>query len=385
LLDRLRRERGLAVLFVSHDLAQVRRHADRVVVLYAGRVAEHGPAEALLSRPAHPYSVALLDAAAGPGRLPRAIAGRMPAPGERGAGCRFAPRCRVAGPACAETYPPEIVGETAAACVIPGALPPAWAQREMRLLPAPGKVVLSVRGLRVRYGDRLALDGVSLDLARGEALAVIGASGAGKTTLGRAVLGMLTAEGEVLLDGIALSRFRGSAHRAARRRVQVVFQDPLASLNPVLTVGRTLAEAFRLGGLRAGLRDRCVASLAQVGLEAALLDRLPATLSGGQAQRVAVARALAAAPDVIVLDEPTASLDASSRAGLLSLLGDLAGRTGVAYLVITHDLAVASCLARRIAVIEQGRIVEIADTEDFLVRPVSAAARAWVAAAVEEA
>jgi oligopeptide/dipeptide ABC transporter ATP-binding protein len=378
LLDRLRRDRGLAVLLVSHDLALVRRHADRVHVLYAGRTVEHGPAAAVLTRPGHPYTAGLLDASPPAGRMPRAIPGTVPEPEAWPPGCRFAPRCPVAGPACAESYPPELAGETTAACLIPGAVDGGWAQSEMLLLPPPGGEVLRVERLSVRYGAYLALSDINFSLRRGEALAVVGPSGSGKTTLGRAVLQMFGYEGAVVMAGQGLSRWH-----PLRRRLQVVFQDPLASLNPALRVFDTLAEAFRLGGRTDAMRGRAAAALAQVGLDAALLDRFPATLSGGQAQRVAVARALAAQPDVIVLDEPTASLDSASRANLLALLRDLAGRTGVAYLVITHDLAVAAALARRIAVIEQGKIVEIADTDAFLARPTSEAGRAWVSAWVD--
>ncbi len=308
LLARLRRERGLAVLLVSHDEALVARYADRVVVLRDG--------------------VAVAQDARG---------------GARAAGGRVA--------AGADT----------------------------------GGALLQVSGLGVSYGGagRPALDDVSFALRRGECLGVVGASGSGKTTLGRAVLQMLPYRGVVALEGQDLARLRGAALVAARRRMQVVFQDPAASLNPFMRVADIVGEALVLGGqTRAAVRrERSAALLAQVGLDAGLLDRRPGSLSGGQAQRVAIARALAAAPALIVLDEPTSSLDASAREGLLELLGDLARALSLGYIVITHDLAVVRRLAHRIAILHQGRIVELEDAETLMRAPRHEVSKALIEAA----
>jgi ABC-type glutathione transport system ATPase component len=191
---------------------------------------------------------------------------------------------------------------------------------------------------------------------------------------------MIPFEGRITLDGGRLAALRGARFRAARRRVQMVFQNPTASLDPTQTVGAAVVEALRLA--RADATQAVVAELlAQVGLSATLMDRRPATLSGGQAQRVAIARALAASPALLVMDEPTASLDVSTAAALLSLLRDLAVRRGLGYVVITHDLAVAARLAHQVAVMEAGRIVEIGDTAAIIETPSHPCTRALVAAA----
>jgi oligopeptide/dipeptide ABC transporter ATP-binding protein len=390
LLARLRAERRMAVLLVSHDLALVAGRADRVQVLYAGACVEHGPARDVLAAPAHPYTAALLAAAprlhAGP---PRPIAGALPEPEAWPPGCRFAPRCDRAAPACAASMPPLPAGPRAAACLFPVTAPPPSPPAPAPL-PAPGPgETLRVVDLAVRYSGGLlrgpaivALREVTLALRAGECLGVVGTSGSGKTSLARAILGMVPHAGTVAIGGQDIARLHGAERRAARRRAQMVFQSPLASLDPLMDVAAQIGEALALGGVRDGRarRARAAALLAQVGLPPALLGRLPATLSGGQAQRVAVARALAASPDLLVLDEPTASLDVSSAAGLLALLRAMAADRGLAYIVITHDLAVAAALSHRIAVLHHGRMVELGETATIIGAPSHPATRALVAA-----
>jgi ABC-type glutathione transport system ATPase component len=320
LLARLRRQLGLAVLLVSHDLALVARYADTVHVLRHGATVERGRARAVLAAPARDYTRALRDA--------RASA--VPAPA------------------------PDAAAE-----------------------------VLRVEQLGVSYGRDAApsLRDINFSLRRGECLGIVGASGSGKTTLARALLQMVRHEGRVVLAGQALGALRGAALCAARRRLQVVFQDPAGSFNPHKTVGEIIAEAWRLGGVRAADEaGRAAGLLALVGLEAALLGRLPANLSGGQAQRVAIARALAADPALIVLDEPTSSLDVLTQDGLLGLLGDLARTRGLGYIVITHDLSVVRRLAHRVAVLHQGTMVELSDTETIFRAPRHPASAALIGA-----
>jgi ABC-type glutathione transport system ATPase component len=262
------------------------------------------------------------------------------------------------------------------------------------MLPRPGvETLLLVTGVSVWYHNgwprsvaRAAVRDVSFTLTAGECLGVVGGSGSGKTSLARAVLQQVVYDGRVVLDGYDMTSLRGRALRAVRRRMQLVFQAPAASLDPVQTVGAAIGEALSLGGWRDAdaRRQRAAALLAQVGLADSLLDRLPATLSGGQAQRVAIARALAAEPALLVLDEPTASLDVSTAAGLLALLRDLAGRHGLGYIVITHDLAVASVLAHRLAVMQDGRLVEIGETTQILGAPRHACTQGLIAAAAIE-
>ncbi len=375
LLDQVRAARRLAVLLISHDIMLMARHADRAAVFYAGRCVEIGPAADVLRAPLHRYTRALLRATPRIGHgLPAVMRGTMPEPESFAGSCRFAPRCDHARPPCSAAPPAWTAGQGAhvAACLypdasgetsVPSAAPPA---------PPEGTEVLQVSALTVRYRTglsmRAAVERFSFSLARGECLGVVGASGSGKTSLARAILHMIPYEGRVQVLGQDLAALRGASFRAARRRVQMVFQSPAASLDPLQSVADAIGEALQLGGLaaRPARRTRAAALLAQVGLPEALLNRIPATLSGGQAQRVAIARALAAAPDVLVLDEPTASLDMSTASGLLALLRELAVTQGLAYIVITHDLAVASVLAHRLALMQDGQLMEIGPTAHVL-------------------
>jgi oligopeptide/dipeptide ABC transporter ATP-binding protein len=394
----LRRRRHMAVLFVTHNLPLVRRHADTVQVLYAGLCVERGRVAAVLAHPAHPYTAALHAAA--PAIDTPAVAvipGMAPEPESRGALCRFAPRCPDAKAICLAEPPPLLpVGETQALCHFAGHVGmPAKQARAASDQPTETEIV-AVSGLSVTYAPRfhdsrvggqatsagrVAVQDVTLSIRQGECLAVVGASGSGKTSLGRAVLQMQPYAGEVALWGNALDQSGGRKHRMARRRMQVVFQDPAMSLNPAMSVLQAIEEPLRLAGITAGeRRHRAMALLPQMGLAESLADRLPRTLSGGQAQRVALARALAGEPDLLVLDEPTSGLDVSTQAGLLILLKRLLSTRRIAYLFITHDLAAARFLAHRIAVMEQGRVVEVQGADALVTSPAHAASRALVEA-----
>jgi ABC-type microcin C transport system duplicated ATPase subunit YejF len=222
----------------------------------------------------------------------------------------------------------------------------------------------------VRYGKAEVLADVSLTIGQGECLGVVGESGSGKSTLGRAILQMLPYAGEVVLEGRALGRLRGRELRAARRRIQVVFQDPRESLNPRLRIGEIIAEPLRLAGVGRGeARAQVETLLGDAGLSPALMDLYPDGVSGGQAQRVAIARALAAGAKMLVLDEPASALDVSTQALLLNLLRELARKHGLSCLLISHDLAVVSFLADRIAVLREGRIIEAGATAALLAAP----------------
>ncbi|MGI4977115.1 MAG: dipeptide ABC transporter ATP-binding protein [Janthinobacterium lividum] len=393
LLARLRRERGMGVLFVTHDLSVVEEHASRVHVLYAGRSVEWGAAGAFFAHPSHPYSQALLGSVARVGRARlRTIPGTLPEPEARPPGCRFAPRCAYYRPPCDDGYPEaRAVAGTMACCLYPPEVPAADFEAALPEPPATARrALLDVEDVSVRYGRRglfgkapaASLAGAAFRLGVGECLGVVGESGSGKSTLGRAILQMAAYEGRILLDGHDLGRLSGPERVQQRRRVQVVFQDPRESLNPRMTVGQSVGEPLRLAGRPAAERRAAVAGLLErVGLPAALADRLPGSVSGGQAQRIAIARALAAEPDVIVLDEPTSALDVSTQAMLLNLLKDLSTERGLAYVFISHDLAAVSYLAHRIAVLRAGRIVELADTASLLARPGSDYTRALLEAA----
>ncbi len=400
LLARLQQSHRLGVLFITHDLSIVDAHADRLTVLYAGRAVEWGQARRFFAAPRHPYSQALLAAVPRLGQATlQGIPGTLPGPSARPDGCRFAPRCPHHRPPCDHGYPPPLGDADDAACCLYPPVPPfpalpqmmnsVHASRAEADRGNAGAALLALEQVTVRHpglGRRQAapaLRDISLVLRRGECLGIVGESGSGKSTLGRAILHMLRHDGRILLDGQPVADLPGPERRRARRRIQPVFQDPRESLNPRLRIRDALAEPLRLGGLFDRVRlDREVAALlAKVGLDPSLAGRLPGQLSGGQAQRVAVARALAARPEIIVLDEPTSALDVSTQAMLLSLLQNLARTEHVAYVMISHDLAAVGALADRIAVLKDGRIVEMADTAVLLARPIHPYSAALVATA----
>ena len=355
-------------------------------------------AKAFFAHPRHPYSEALLGSVArlGQARLQN-IPGHLPEPESRPAGCRFAPRCAYAREDCNDGYPQaNSQGGTLAACLYPlklnGKLPYAEA-----LAPKPARnflPLLDVQDLTVRYhgasgwfggAKKLppALADVTLSLGRGECLGVVGESGSGKSTFGRAVLQMIGYEGRVLLDGHDFHAIAGKTKRDLRRKIQVVFQDPSESMNPRMSIGEVIAEPLVLKGGMAGsaIRARVQELLGQVGLNPEMTARYPGAVSGGQAQRIAIARALAAEPELIVLDEPTSALDVSTQAMLLNLLKDLAFRHALSYILISHDFAVVSYMADRIAVLNAGRIVELNETAALISSPQNAYTAALIGAA----
>jgi ABC-type glutathione transport system ATPase component len=325
------------------------------------------------------------------------IPGNLPEPEARPPGCRFAPRCGYHRPECDAAYPPASrSGGTAAACLYPLPLSDRITYAEPLQKPARPNFAqqLEVQGLEVRYSGnggwfggkaKLApsLSDVAFSLGRGECLGVVGESGSGKSTLGRAILQMIPYAGKVVLDGEDFAGLHGRARRGLRRRIQVVFQDPRESMNPRINIGEIIAEPLRLqGGLsKAAQRAKVEHLLGRVGLNPEMAARLPGAVSGGQAQRIAIARALAAEPELIVLDEPTSSLDVSTQAMLLNLLKDLAVEQGLSYILISHDFAVVSYMADRIAVLNAGRIVEMNDTARLIEAPQHSYTAALIGAA----
>lgn len=403
LLRGLQRDRGMGLVLISHDLRVAFSACDRVYVLYAGTVLEHGRPAALESAPAHPYTAGLL--ASEPSVVRRfaelpALPGSVPSPGHRTGGCPFAERCAYAAPECrtaAVPLRPVPFGDPGdgrgagrlSACVRLAEIGDALGASGGRAAtdPAPGPAaganegaVLTVtsvsRVFRSAAGDHTALRDVSLSVAPGSVTALVGESGSGKTTLARIAIGLETCDsGTVRTGGIALPVGRRPETADRRRlaaRAQMVFQDPYASLNPLRTVGTTLREAL---GAPAGRRTRDVtatdvaALLTQVGLPAAYAGRRPATLSGGERQRVSLARALAARPQLLICDEAVAALDVSVQAQMLNLLDSLRRSEGFAVLFITHDLAVVRQIADRVAVMHRGEIVEEGSTAQVLDEP----------------
>ena len=343
-----------------------------------------------------------------------AIAGTVPPLSQAFDGCRFAPRCARVMPHCAGTIP-ELIDTAPGHSVrcllyVPGAAVPApgvatapaagpAAQASRRAPQRAGETpLLSLRGLGVGFpirsgllqrthGHFEAVRDVSFDIQAGETLALVGESGCGKTTIGKAIVQLLRGaariDGEALLDGRDLFAMHGDDLRAARRRVQIIFQDPFASLNPRMRVFELLEEG--LAALQPDLdaatrRERIETLTDRVGLRRDALSRYPHEFSGGQRQRIAIARALAVQPDLIVCDEPTSALDVSVQAQILNLLRDLQQELGVSYLFITHNIGVVEYIADRVVVMQSGRIVEQGDCGEVMAHPKQAYTRTLLAA-----
>jgi peptide/nickel transport system ATP-binding protein len=381
LVDALRREQGTAVLLISHNLPMVARMCDRIGVLYAGSLVEQGSAGDVLRAPRHPYTARLMCCLPGGGLRKRdgalqTIAGQLPAPGSATTACVFAPRCDRREDICLVTPPPETWSEGhMAKChfappfpASPDALPEA-----ARAVP-PGKLpVLTATHVSKTYGSVRAVNDVSISLAMGETLGLVGESGSGKTTLARLLLGLTAPDpgGSIALDGAPLGPTLKSRSRAERRAIQIIFQNPDSALNRAHRITHILSRPLsRLASLSGRALTNALQELARgVRLGDAHLAMRPRALSGGLKQRVAIARAFAGRPRVVICDEPTSALDVSVQAAILNLLAGLQRRELVAYIFISHDLAVVRYLSDRIAVMYLGHLLEIGPSEDVLTGP----------------
>jgi peptide/nickel transport system ATP-binding protein len=404
LLKALQRERGMGMLLITHDLGVVERMADHVGVMYAGQLVEVAPRERFFSNPAHPYSrklFAALPERAASGQRLSTIPGMVPPLDAQHVGCRFAPRCGFAFADCTVVEPAWYAqaGDQQVRCHLfdplrPGASaavePPPSVAPDQR---ATGGTLLQVSGLKVHFPIRKgllqrtvahvpAVDGVSFDLQAGRTLALVGESGCGKTTVGKAILQLIRpTAGSVRLGGLELTGLSGAELQPLRAQAQMVFQDPFGSLNPRLRVGAIIAEGMHALGLRENVRERIAELLEQVGLRADMATRYPHEFSGGQRQRIAIARALAVNPKLIVCDEPTSALDVSVQAQIINLLHDLQQQLGLSYLFITHNMAVVDYLADEVAVMYKGRIVEMGSADAVLGNPQHEYTRTLLAAA----
>jgi peptide/nickel transport system ATP-binding protein len=403
ILRRLRDERGMSVLFITHDLGVIAEIADEVAVMFRGRIVEYGQVLSIFEQPQHPYTKGLLackpklhtqykvlptvsdfmDVQSDNGEVriveKQMTPERLAQLTTEGRGRLLHPRSKLS-----EMGHPWEEGQHApdTTTVAEGQTP-----------------LLSVRGLKVYFpirkgillrtvGHVKAVDGVSFDVYRGQTLGLVGESGCGKTTAGRAILRLIKPDaGQVLYDGVDLASLGGGEMRRMRRKLQIIFQDPYGSMNPRMTIESALTEPMviqRIGTGTRDRRDRAVALLEEVGLEAAHLRRYPHEFSGGQRQRICIARALTVEPEFIVCDESVSALDVSVQAQVLNLLKRLQDHRKLTYIFISHDLSVVKFMADMMAVMQAGKVVEFGPSENIYANPKQAYTRELIEAAPKD-
>lgn len=397
LLKDLQKELNIALIVISHDMGVVARLSDKIAVMYAGQVIETGAVNAVLNAPIHPYTQGLLESIPVPGQIEPggelgSIPGLVPSLKTKFTGCRFSNRCMRSQVAC--HHGPVSLSEAenghAYRCVFTseelrdgtsslghrkqgdGDLYGAYVKKDEDpiLSAVSAECVFSIRqGMFSGYKSLRAVDGISLDLRKGEVVAIVGESGCGKSTLARMLLGLQQpTSGKVTLGGKDIASL---SNLERSRKLQSIFQDPYSSLNPRRTIGEIIRRPMKLHGV--GNADeqyqKVETIMERVGLPRNLYHNYPNQLSGGQRQRVAIARALILNPEIVVCDEPTSALDVSVQAQILNLLLNLREEMGLTYLLITHDMAVVEHISTRVVVMYLGRVVEIADTRKLFSNP----------------
>jgi peptide/nickel transport system ATP-binding protein len=428
LLRGLQRDLDLALLFITHDFGIVAKMCDDVAVMYAGRIVEYADVRETFNHPAHPYTLALLQAVP---KVDRRVDRLYAIPGSpatgwtHSPGCPFAPRCAFAFDRCTEEKPPlvrlrdghasecwraeEVYAKNVgvSANESPNAGMPDSAPKPMTndlAAPKHGSVqhnnkILEVEDLRVFFPVKRgllfkrepllirAVDGISFELREAETFSIVGESGCGKTTTARAVLKVeAPTEGRVLWHGKDIQELNKEEMRDHRSAVQAVFQDPYSSMNPRMRVGDFITEPLLINTnmSRGQRRERAEKALQQVGLRAEDINNFPHEFSGGQRQRIAIARALSSSPRVIVLDEPVSSLDVSIRAQIMNLLKDLQEREGFSYLFIAHHLGTVRYMSHMVGVMYLGRLMEMSECEDLFKNPLHPYTKALFSAALPD-
>lgn len=396
------KETGAATIMITHDMGVVAETADDVMVMYAGRPVERAEVHDLFANPRMPYTVGLLgstprpDASSEDPLIP--IEGNPPMLVNLEDKCQFAPRCPVATDECLHSEPKLLPLKSnqsqSTACIRSEHITDRKIDGQ-QMYPVPKlsadvlgdvpreerKIALAVKDLhkefpllkgalvKRRVGTVKAVNGISFEIREGECMAIVGESGCGKTTTLLEIMDLEPENGQVLLDGADANEFTAAQRREARKQLQIVFQDPMSSLNPRLTVREVIAEPLNSLGFDGDVDDRVIELMELVGLNADHLDRFPSHFSGGQRQRIGLARALATNPKVIVLDEPVSALDVSIQAGVINLLEDLKRKLGIAYLFVAHDLSVVRHLSDRVAVMYEGAFVEEGVTDEIFDNP----------------